>query len=342
MDNAKMIRNCVVVLSLVAYVAAIVGPASNATKTVIVTKADTYLDAYSKSRVEAENAKKSVVIITAKDGEKKISNRDDSYSSYDYSPSYPSDSFSSSGSNSYQPPHSPPVKFEPEITYNAPTNTYGPPAQSYGPPAHSHGPPSPSYGPPSGSYGPPSGSYGPPSGSYGPPSGSYGPPSGSYGPPTSYGPPGPVYGPPKPLAPVYGPPPFKPSYGVPYTAPSFIGGFLDKLSFKLDILTIAKLMLKFLIFKKIVTMLAVVCMLLVIPKLIHFKKDENAPSGEDEDRNFGARKMVELTSAQELLERALRVYSDQDSQCGIPCRVARVLDDIYEFQPYVRVPMEES
>lgn len=272
-------RYCVAVLTLAACAAAIVGPAGNSSKLTIVTKADTYLDAYSKSRVDAENAKESVVIITAKDGEKKISNRDDSYNSgYDYSPSYSSgDSYSPSGSssyssssNSYSPPTSygTPVKFEPDVTYNSPPNTYGPPSSSYGPPSSSYGPPSSSYGPPSSSYGPPSSSYGPPS--------------------HSYGPPAPVYGPPvhKPLPPVYGPP-IKPSYGVPYTAPGY--GFLDKLSLKLDILTIAKLLLKLLIFKKIVTMIAVVCMLLVIPKLISFKKDKNGGEPDEDERKFGVR-----------------------------------------------------
>uniref|UniRef100_A0A2A4J6B0 Uncharacterized protein n=1 Tax=Heliothis virescens TaxID=7102 RepID=A0A2A4J6B0_HELVI len=303
-----------VILACGACVSAIVGP-SNETKSVL-SKTDTYLDAYSKSRIEAEKAKQGVVIITAKDGEKKISNRDDSYqpAGYDYSPPFSSDSgFSSSGSsgyasgsNSYSSPSSsygPPVKFEPEITYNAPPNTYGPPSPNYGPPAHSYGPPAPSYGPPAQTYGPPAQSYGPP-----------------------------IH---KPLPPpIYGPP-LKPSYGVPYTAPAL--GFLDKLSLKLDILTIAKLLLKLLIFKKLVTMLAVVCMLLVIPKLISFKKGNNGGGNTDEDeRNFGAKNLVELTSVHQLLERAISVYGQQQPNCNVTCRVRRVIDDIYEFQPYFR------
>lgn len=227
----------IVVLSLSICVNAIIGPAGNGTKS-IVHKTDTYLDAYSKSRIEAEKAKQSVVIITAKDGEKKITNRDDSYQPYEYSPPYHSD-YNPSGfsgpseSNNYLPPSSygNPVKY---------------PEPSYGPPAHSYGPPSPSYGPPSGSYGPPL---------------------------------------PKPLPPpIYGPP--KPSYGVPYTAPGL--SFLDKLSLKLDILTVAKILLKIMIFKKIVTMLAVVCLLLFIPKLIHFKKG-GSNFNDEEDRKFGER-----------------------------------------------------
>lgn len=266
-----LLRRCVVILSLSACATAIVGPSPNGTKTNL--KTDSYLDAYSKSRVDAEKAKKGVVIITAKDGEKQIANRDDS--GYDYSPPYTGNdnSFSSSGSysgpstsNSYLPPSNSygPVKFESDITYNSPPNTYGPPASSYGPPAQTYGPAKPSYDP--------APSYGPPAQSYGPPANGYGPPAQTYGPPV-----------PKPLPPVYGPP-LKPSYGVPYTAPGL--GLLDKLSLKLDILTVAKLLLKFLIFKKLVTMLAVVCMLLVIPKLISFKKDDSGPSNDEDERGF--------------------------------------------------------
>ncbi|CAK1585382.1 unnamed protein product [Parnassius mnemosyne] len=325
-----VVRFSLTILCICACATAIVGPVANGT-TSKSTKTDTYLDAYSKSRIEAEKAKQGVIIITAKDGEKKISNRDDSYQSvYDYSPPYSnsdsSDSYSSSGSsysapsasNSYLPPsnYGPPVKFESDITYNAPPNTYGPPSSSYGPPSSSYGPPSSSYGPPAHSYGPPSQTYGPPSHSYGPP---------------VHKPPPPIYGPPS-----------KPFYGMPYTAPGL--GFFDKLSLKLDILTIAKLMLKFLIFKKIVTMIAVVCMLLVIPKIISFKKDdgENGNTNDEDDRQFGHSNVIELTSAHQLLERAIAVYGRQQPGCGITCRVRRVIDDLYEFQPYFRMNSSED
>lgn len=266
-------RQLLPILALCACASAIMSP-NNGTKSSTL-KTDTYLEAYSKSRIEAEKAKQGVIIVTAKNGENKISNRDDSYSSgYDYTPSYSSSdsgfssgSTSYSGSSSYLPSQSypsPPVKFETDITYNSPPNTYGPPSNSYGPPAHTYGPPAPSYGPPAQNYGPP-----------------------------NYNP-----------APVYGPP--KPSYGVPYTAPG-IGGFgmglLDKLHLKLDILTIAKLMLKFLIFKKIVTMIAVVCFLLVIPKLINFKKDDNSGNYDGEDRKFGDNNGKFIYNAESILSR---------------------------------------
>lgn len=248
------LKHLILVLGLSVCVKAIMGP-SNGTKAL---KTDTYLEAYSKSRIDAEKAKQGVVIVTAKDGEKEITNRDDSYSSgYDYTPPFSGgSSFSSSGSSSFSGPsnsylpsssYTPSVKFESDITYDAPPNSYGPPAKSYGPPAHSYGPPAHTYGPPSYPYGPP------------------------------------IH---KPLPPpIYGPP-LKPNYGVPYTAPAL--GFFDKFALKLDILTIAKLLLKFLIFKKLVTMLAVVCMLLVIPKLISFKKGgTDVPNNAEEDRKFG-------------------------------------------------------
>lgn len=320
-----------IVIALSACASAIIGP-GNGTKPNLQ-KTDTYLEAYSKSRVEAEKAKQGVVIITAKDGEKKISNRDDSYSSgYDYTPSFSNDnSFSSSASssvsgpsasNSYLPSSSygSPVKFESEITYNAPPNTYGPPAHTYGPPAQTYGPPAQTYGPPAQTYGLPAQTYGPPAHTYGPPAPSYGPPIHKPLPPPL---PPPIYG-----------PPLKPSYGVPYTAPAF--GFLDKLAFKLDILTIAKLLLKLLIFKKLVTMLAVVCMLMVIPKLVSFKKDAPEPSTDEEDRSIHNRNVVELTSVQQLVERAISVYGQQQPGCGITCRARRVIEDIYQFEPYFR------
>lgn len=250
---ANIFARYVLVFSLCVCVSAIMGP-GNGTKT-NSQKTDTYLDAYSKSRIEAEKAKQGVVIVTAKDGEKIITNRDDSYQpSYEYSaPYHAADSgFSSSGfssqgpsaSNNYLPPSSygTPIKYPDS---HAAVNNYGPPAHTYGPPAQNYGPPVQNYGPPPSNYGPPIQ---------------------------------------KPLAPIYGPP-IKPFFNVPYTAPGL--GFLDKLSLKLDILTIAKIMLKLLIFKKIVSMLAVVCLLLFIPKLIHFKKGGNNNYNDEEDRKFG-------------------------------------------------------
>lgn len=91
----------------------------------------------------------------------------------------------------------------------------------------------------------------------------YGPPQQAYGPP---GPPPSGYG--APLGPAYGPPPtgYGPmNYGMPYYAPGH--WLLDKLKLKLDIFTVGKILLKLLIFKKIVKFFAIICLLLFLPKL---------------------------------------------------------------------------
>lgn len=114
-------------------------------------------------------------------------------------------------------------------------------------------------------------SYGPPSTEYGPPSSEYGPPSHSYGlPPVvhSYAPPGyssiqrpiNVYN--------YGPAPQKfPIVHNVQSAPRDEHWLFDKLKFKLDLFTIGKILIKLIIFKKIVKFIALICLLLFLPKL---------------------------------------------------------------------------
>lgn len=115
-----------------------------------------------------------------------------------------------------------------------------------------------SYGSPEPSYGPPEPIYGPPKPIYGPPA--HNPPQPVYGPPQPvYGPPQPVYGPPQP---VYGPPPAL--HGIPY---SLIESVFDKFKYKLDLFTIGKIILKLVIFKKIVSFIGILCLLLFIPSL---------------------------------------------------------------------------
>lgn len=136
--------------------------------------------------------------------------------------------------------------------YSAPGSDFGAPPPYGAPPAPAYGSPPTNYGPPS--Y--PSSSYGPPSASYGPPSFSYGPPSSySYGPPTHYGPPKPIfhhYGPPHPIV---------------ISAPREENWLLDKFKFKLDLFTIGKILIKLIIFKKIIKFIALICLLLFLPKL---------------------------------------------------------------------------
>lgn len=116
--------------------------------------------------------------------------------------------------------------------------------------ALSQGPPSPSYGPPSPSYGAPPSSYGPPSSEYGPSVFGY-----HYGPP---GRPVNVYN--------YGPSPQK--FPVIHSAPrDEVHWLFDKFKFKLDLFTIGKILIKLIIFKKIVKFIALICLLLFLPKL---------------------------------------------------------------------------
>ncbi|KYB25048.1 hypothetical protein TcasGA2_TC031630 [Tribolium castaneum] len=76
--------------------------------------------------------------------------------------------------------------------------------------------------------------------------------------------------------PVYGPP--APIYGAPHG----MLGLLDKLKFKLDLFTLGKILLKIVLFKKFVSFVAILCLLLFIPYLKH-KTDEGMPEGGDDD-----------------------------------------------------------
>lgn len=121
---------------------------------------------------------------------------------------------------------------------------------------------------------------------YSPPKPNYGPPSSEYGtgfsssapyPPSSYG--HPVYGPPKPINMYnYAGPPH--AYNLPDEH-----WLLDKLKFKLDLFTIGKLLIKLIIFKKIVKFIALICLLLWLPKFQskHMKMDELEDAEDDED-----------------------------------------------------------
>ncbi|XP_077294926.1 uncharacterized protein LOC143917316 [Arctopsyche grandis] len=173
----------------------------------------------------------------------------------------------------------------------------------------------------------PQNNYGPPK-KYGPPSQHYGAPHHAYGAPShSYGHPNPMYGPPKPV------------YGVPYEAPSFF----DKFDFKFDLITLAKILLKVVIFKKIVKFIAIVCLLMFIPKLIHLKKGKE---DDEEERTVSVSskegKMSErINILATFLRQAVETYSVQEKGCeDVGCRVKRVLDDVddnYTFPSMVEM-----
>ncbi|KAH8292670.1 hypothetical protein KR044_013029, partial [Drosophila immigrans] len=96
----------------------------------------------------------------------------------------------------------------------------------------------------------------------------------NYHPPKDNGflPPGPVYGP----QPVYNsrqPQFYNPSHSFAYH--SHIS-FLDKLKSKISLLTLGKIILKLLIFKKIVKFIGIICLLLVLPKLKNLFSDNTS------------------------------------------------------------------
>ncbi|XP_002043851.2 uncharacterized protein LOC6619636 [Drosophila sechellia] len=138
-----------------------------------------------------------------------------------------------------------------------------PPSNSYLPPAT----PAPEYlPPPNNGYQynpPPNNNYLPP------PNNNYLPPPPEYGPPAGY----PSYGPP--------PPPFyKPAPFIPYHSHDSI---LEKLKSKINLYTLGKILLKLLIFKKIVKFIGLIFLLLVLPKLKNiFKDDMMSGSGESD------------------------------------------------------------
>lgn len=89
------------------------------------------------------------------------------------------------------------------------------------------------------------------------------------------------------MVPVYGPPAPAPIYGAPHAFLSI----LDKLKFKLDLFTIGKILLKIALFKKFVSFVGIICLLLFIPYLKK-KVDDGVPQGGDDDddeamRGFG-------------------------------------------------------
>lgn len=101
------------------------------------------------------------------------------------------------------------------------------------------------------------------------------PPNNQYLPPSTpapiYGPPAPVYGPP---APVYGPP--QPYYKpIPYKYhPHDHSSLLEKIKTKINLFTIGKILLKLVIFKKIVKFIGLICLLLFLPKLKDMFKED--------------------------------------------------------------------
>lgn len=77
----------------------------------------------------------------------------------------------------------------------------------------------------------------------------------------------------------YGLPPV-PHYGPLYEVPHAMLGILDKLKMKLDLFTIGKIILKLVIFKKVVALIAILCLLLFLPTLKHKESSDASASSE--------------------------------------------------------------
>ncbi|EAA08328.3 AGAP003161-PA [Anopheles gambiae str. PEST] len=189
----------------------------------------------------------------------------------------------------------------------------------------------------------------------------YSVPAGSYGPPTStgnelyqpaphkeYGPPAPkpVYGPPKPI---YGPPPPPPpsgpvSHGMPYFSPE--NWLLSKLKFKFDLFTIGKILLKLVIFKKIVKFIALLCLLFFIPTLKPSGGGGHSEESSEEERRRSydlqfdyERRLGEMTkfglTALEAFTVDNALYCPEENL--LSCRFKRMFDVIDESYPVSRI-----
>ncbi|XP_029162940.1 uncharacterized protein LOC114934446 isoform X2 [Nylanderia fulva] len=179
--------------------------------------------------------------------------------------------------------------YRPETEYGSPESSYPPknPQVTYGGPSNSYPQsfkPSTGYNVPQNSYGPPQNPYGtsqnpsyyPQTPSYGPPENSYPPPQQGYGPSVHTSIPTPIYSAPYAL----------PDVSSISLLPSFDLGL--PFALKLNAFTIAKIILKLVIFKMIVKFIAVICLLLFIPKLEIIKKKVSNKDDDDEERSLSS------------------------------------------------------
>ncbi|XP_055377895.1 uncharacterized protein LOC129609798 [Condylostylus longicornis] len=171
------------------------------------------------------------------------------------------------------------------------------------------------------------------------------PPVPEYGPP-----PAPVYGPPAPK-PIYGPPPHPSHIYINHPPPFFHHHhhpreetWLDKLKLKIDLFTIGKLLLKLIIFKKIVKFFAMICLLLFLPKLKNlFSEDmmEDASSAESRDFGTDKEKLNEtINEVTKFAKTAMETFSRKYEGCErdqIWCRFQRTVDVIDKKYPYEKI-----
>ncbi|CAH0552536.1 unnamed protein product [Brassicogethes aeneus] len=175
-------------------------------------------------------------------------------------------------------------------------------------------------------------SYGVSQGSnYGPPVPAYDPPVQSYGPSNYNYAPAPI--------PFYGPP-SQPFYGMPHG----MLGLLDKFKLKLDLFTLGKILLKLVIFKKIVSLIGILCLLLFIPSLKHKKKHSSNDEDEDvEMRQFKSNRGEEkLNNVTQYVLGAIESYSnkqnEQSKNCsGVYCKTEQYLKRINKKISYKKL-----
>ncbi|GLV31936.1 hypothetical protein CBL_07695 [Carabus blaptoides fortunei] len=164
----------------------------------------------------------------------------------------------------------------------------------------------------------------------------YGPPGHGY-PETPYPPPA-HYG-----APMYGPPAHGPSYPSPFLGmPHAMLGLLDKFHLKLDIFTVLKIILKLVIFKKIVSFIAILCLLLFIPKFKMSKGGDEDDDADDARSIFDPKSAVDarLNTLTQYVLGAIENYSQNTNvtACdGTNCDVNRMLHDIDNKYSYDRL-----
>ncbi|XP_055523689.1 uncharacterized protein LOC129717649 [Wyeomyia smithii] len=173
------------------------------------------------------------------------------------------------------------------------------------------------------------------------PSGYETPSIGAYGAPPKpvYGAPKPVYGP---ATPVYSPP-TPAGNGVPYLSPE--SWLLSKLKLKFSWFTLAKILLKLVIFKKIVKFIALLCLLFFIPTLKPSESDNNQNGGDDYRRLTYDKHYDYDTQLNEVTRFALKALEaftiDNELYCPednlLSCRAKRMFDFIDEEYPLKKI-----
>ncbi|XP_072759360.1 uncharacterized protein [Anoplolepis gracilipes] len=227
----------------------------------------------------------------------------------------------------YGPPESSYASKNPRITYGGPSDSYPQsfkPSSSMGHNDRYNGPQN-SYGPPQTPYGPSQDpSLYPQTSSYGPPGNSYPPPQQGYGPSIHTSVPTPIYGAPYAL----------PDVSHISLLPSFDLGL--PFALKLNAFTIAKIILKLVIFKMIVKFIAAICLLLFIPKLeIIKKKVSNKDDDDDEERSLSSpyTSLETLNNLEGVVKSSVEKFEAQNStrsnsteKCTtVTCRMSEVL-----------------